>query len=64
MDNIMKYFLFYCFFFIECNVGYYGKNCNNMCGYCWNKIFCYYVNGICDEECDFGYLVLYCFKGM
>lgn len=41
--------------FLECKVGYYGENCSKSCGYCLNEIVCYYVIGICDVECDFGY---------
>lgn len=48
---------------LECKVGYYGGNCKNSCGYCLNEKVCYYVYGMCSEECEFGYKVLYCIKG-
>lgn len=52
------------FFIIECKVGFYGKNCNIICGKCLNSIICYYIIGSCDKGCDFGYEGLICKKGM
>lgn len=51
------------FFFLECLVGLYGDYCNNYCGNCLNNINCYYVNGICFEECDLGYYEYNCIEG-
>lgn len=49
--------------FSECIAGFYGENCNNSCGHCLNETACHHVTGMCDVECDPGYLTPYCTEG-
>lgn len=39
-------FWFYFIYFIECNVGYYGNNCDKKCK--CNNVLCDVVIGVCD----------------
>lgn len=49
--------------FLECSQGTYGKDCQHRCGSCNNQTGCHYVNGICYEGCDTGYLGDRCVDG-
>lgn len=51
----------YNFFLIEeCNDGIYGKNCNNICGYC--DLLCDKIIGKCLYGCKLGYEGVFCNK--
>lgn len=49
--------------FSECLAGFYGENCNYLCGHCLNEKTCHHINGMCDEECYTGYQTPLCTKG-
>lgn len=49
--------------FLECSQGTYGKDCQHRCGSCNNQTGCHYMNGICYEGCDTGYLGDRCVDG-
>ena len=39
----------------ECDGGFYGQNCSEVCGYCFRKDQCQFMNGTCFKGCDGGY---------
>ena len=51
-------------FFIACNSGKYGEDCNNTCGFCSEQNDCSHVNGTCFSGCDLGYTGALCKTGM
>ena len=42
--------------FEACVNGYYGKECNNTCGYCLDLSDCFHINGTCLNGCESGYI--------
>lgn len=57
---ILRYFNYD--FFLVCIKGFYGKDCVFVCkGCCKNG--CNYVNGKCDDGCEFGWYIVDCNKG-
>ena len=40
---------------LESNRGSYGYECNETCGHCRNKSYCFPINGTCLTGCDVGY---------
>lgn len=49
--------------FLECESGYFGKDCENMCGWCFNNDVCDYVDGFCLDSCFVGWKGLDCKEG-
>lgn len=49
--------------FLECESGYFGKGCENMCGWCFNNDVCDYVDGFCLDSCFVGWKGLGCKDG-
>lgn len=49
--------------FLECNAGYYGKNCTSTCGNCLKNSFCHHITGACFEGCKPGYQEPTCIEG-
>lgn len=43
------------FYDLECVNKIYGENCLNICGRCWNFVFCNNINGVCLDGCDLGW---------
>ncbi|XP_062580546.1 multiple epidermal growth factor-like domains protein 6 isoform X2 [Saccostrea cucullata] len=39
----------------KCNVGFYGKDCQEECGHCVIPETCHHVNGFCPGQCELGY---------
>ena len=40
---------------LECSNGTYGKECQDMCGYCADLDVCHHTNGTCPNGCEAGY---------
>ena len=40
---------------LECSDGTYGKECQNICGYCADLDVCHHTNGSCPNGCEAGY---------
>lgn len=39
----------------ECDSGYFGKGCENLCGRCSNNDVCNHVDGFCPDSCSAGW---------
>lgn len=46
-----------------CTAGYYGEQCNGICGHCLNNSACD-DTGVCEQGCEPGYEGEKCIKGM
>lgn len=44
----------------ECLHGYYGSNCDNICGYCASGTMCNKFTGQCSRGCEDSYLGVMC----
>ena len=42
-------------YFIACENGYYGIECNSTCGHCSFQNDCFHENGTCFNGCELGY---------
>lgn len=45
-------------------MGYYGEQCNSICGHCLNNSACDHDTGVCEQGCEPGYEGEKCIKGM
>ena len=45
---------------LECSDGTYGKECQDMCGYCADLDVCHHTNGSCPNGCKDGYQGILC----
>lgn len=45
---------------IECDGGFFGLNCTEPCGMCFEKEQCHHINGSCLKGCDYGYSGINC----
>lgn len=43
------------FFFIVCDKGLYGVDCKEVCGYCCEINYCFYIDGKCLIGCNGSY---------
>jgi hypothetical protein len=50
LTNMYNYFVL----FLECDAGFWGKNCVEVCGHCLSGT-CNARNGVCSEGCDAGF---------
>lgn len=48
---------------LECIAGYFGDDCERICGYCLDNTTCHHVTGSCSIGCQPGYQELNCTKG-
>lgn len=42
-------------YFLDCNIGSYGIDCEDSCGLCRDVNQCSHINGTCLTGCDAGY---------
>ena len=45
---------------LECSDGTYGKECQDICGYCADLDVCHHTNGSCPNGCEAGYQGIFC----
>lgn len=45
---------------VECDGGFFGLNCTEPCGKCYEKEQCHHINGSCLKECADGYSGINC----
>ena len=43
-------------FHLECDEGYFGTECSQVCGWCKNTVDCHHLNGTCLTGCEAGYI--------
>ena len=60
--HLVLFFLFW-IPVIECDVGTYGQNCKNTCGFCSGPDLCHFANGTCRNGCESGYHGQRCNQG-
>ena len=58
----MSFYVWNCVF-TECETGYFGRNCTEVCGFCIDGEPCHNVEGTCKNGCDQGYQGLTCTEG-
>ena len=47
----------------ECDGKMFGKNCEELCGKCFNDEQCDHINGSCMNRCNPGYYGITCTEG-
>ena len=45
---------------LECESGYFGRDCTSTCGHCLNESQCHRGNGSCLNGCSAGYIGSFC----
>lgn len=48
----------------DCDMYMYGEQCESHCGWCYDKVTCHPISGICGNEiCSEGFIAPYCKDG-
>lgn len=59
-----QYTLLFLPFSKECSSGYFGEQCNGICGHCKDISACHHITGTCAEGCVPGYRFPKCTEGI
>lgn len=59
-----QYTCFFLLLSVECSFGYFGEQCNGICGHCKDNSACHHITGTCAKGCAPGYRFPKCTEGI
>lgn len=59
-----QYTCFFLLLSVECSFGYFGEQCNGICGHCKDNSACHHFTGTCAKGCAPGYRFPKCTEGI